>query len=127
MRTTLFSAVGAAALLGALAACAQNVGAASETLTGEVISLTCYWNDKGKIGKAGQVCSLATIKWEGNPAGLLTADGKLYQIAGGVTARNNEKLWPVLNHTVSLTGEVSQVEGMPTIAADDVKDIAPPK
>jgi hypothetical protein len=101
--------------------------AATETLTGEVISLSCYWNDKTKIGRKGQACSLATVKWEGNPAGLLTSDGKTYQIAGGLAARNNEKLWPVLNHTVSITGDVSVVEGMPTIAADEVKDVAPPK
>jgi len=115
----------------AIAACAagasMSLHAATETITGEVISLSCYMNDKTKVGRKGAACALATVKWEGNPAGLLTADGKVYQIAGGLTARNNEKLWPILGHTVTITGEVSQTAGMPTIAADAAKDVAPPK
>jgi hypothetical protein len=101
--------------------------AATETITGEVVSLSCYFNDKTKIGRKGATCALATVKWEGNPAGLLTADGKVYQIAGGLTANNNEKLWPILGHSVTITGEISQAAGMPTIAAEAAKDLAPPK
>src|SRR5262249_55449795 len=118
--------VGGTVVAGALIGSIRLV-AATETITGEVISLSCYTNDKTKIGRKGAVCTLATVKWEGNPAGLLTADGKLYQIAGGLTANNNEKLWPVLNHTVTITGDVSQKDGMPTITSDDAKDLAPPK
>lgn len=101
--------------------------AATETLTGEIISLSCYMNDRTKTGAKGYVCALATVKWEGNPAGLLTADGKVYQIEGGLTANNNEKLWPLLSHTVTITGNVSEREGTSTIAADEAKDVAPPK
>jgi hypothetical protein len=103
------------------------VRAATETITGEIISLSCYMNDKTKIGRKGAVCALATVKWEGNPAGILTADGKVYQIDGGLTANNNEKLWPVLGHTVTIAGDVSRKDSMPTITADEVKDVAPPK
>lgn len=123
MRTS----VAAFVIAGVVAGATKPLHAATETITGEVISLSCYMNDKTKVGRKGAVCALATVKWEGNPAGLLTADGKVYQIAGGLTANNNEKLWPVLGHTVTISGEVSQTAGMPTIAADAAKDIAPPK
>jgi len=123
MRNYVAALTSVASIVGAMVP----VAAATETLTGEVISLSCYLSDKTKIGRKGAACALATVKREGNPAGLLTADGKLYQIAGGLAANNNEKLWPVLGHTVTITGDVSPVEGMPTITADEVKDIAPPK
>lgn len=123
MQTHLAAALGAAWVFAA----ATSVGAATETITGEVISLSCYFNDKTKIGRKGATCALATVKWEGNPAGVLTADGKVYQIAGGLTANNNEKLWPILGHTVTIAGDVKQTAGMPTIAADAAKDVAPPK
>lgn len=102
--------------------------AAPETITGEVISLTCYTNDKTEIGRKGYTCALATIKWEGNPAGILTSDGKVYQIAGGLTANNNEKLWALIGHTVTISGDVTQTPGFtPTLTAADAKDISPPK
>jgi len=123
MRTFVAALVGGACVLGA----AAPLRAATETITGEVISLSCYMNDKTKIGAKGYVCALATVKWEGNPAGLLTADGKVYQIAGGLAANNNEKLWPILGHTVSITGDVSKKGSMPTITADQARDVAPPK
>jgi hypothetical protein len=123
MRNVVAALVSAACLVGA----AAPLLAATETITGEVISLSCYFNDKTKIGRKGATCALATVKWEGNPAGLLTADGKVYQIAGSLTAKNNEKLWPVLGHTVTITGETSRVAGMPTITADEAKDVSPPK
>jgi hypothetical protein len=123
MRKLVAALMSAAAIAGA----AVSLVAATETLTGEVISLSCYMNDKTNIGRKGATCALATVKWEGNPAGILTAEGKVYQIAGGLTKNNNEKLWPVLSHTVTITGDVSPQEGMPTITADDVKDVAPPK
>ncbi len=89
---------------------------------------SCYFKDKTNIGKNGYTCALATVKWEGNPAGMLTADGKVYQIAGGLTANNNEKLWPILGHTVTISGEVTQAPArIPTITASEAKSISPPK
>jgi hypothetical protein len=124
MRKCLAALLSAACVAGA----AAPLLAATETITGEVISLSCYMNDKTNIGRKGYTCALATVKWEGNPGGLLTADGKVYQIAGGLTANNNEKLWPILGHTVTITGETSQTPGRtPTITASEAKDVAPPK
>ncbi len=124
MRKHVAALVSAACVSGAV----TPLLAATETITGEVISLSCYMNDKTKIGRKGYTCALATVKWEGNPAGVLTADGKVYQIAGGLTANNNEKLWSILGHTVMIAGETSQTPGMmPTITAAEAKDISPPK
>ena len=95
--------------------------AAPMTVTGEVISLSCYFNNKKNVGKAGLLCANATIKYEGNPAGLLTTDGKVYQLAGGLVANNNAKVVPLLSHTVTVTGEVTEKAGMPVITADDAK------
>jgi hypothetical protein len=96
--------------------------AATETVTGEVISLSCYFQNKANVGRAGLVCALATVKYEGNPVGLLTADGKVYQLAGGVVANDNAKLVPYLSHTVTVTGDVSETkQHMLLLTADDAK------
>lgn len=87
------------------------------SVTGEVISLSCYFQDKSLVGAKGAVCAQATVKWEGNPAGLLTRDGRVYQIAGGLTADNNAKLVPYLGRTVTLSGEVFTKDGMEFISA----------
>ena len=95
--------------------------AKTETLKGEVISLSCYLQNKANVGRAGMVCAIATVKYEGNPAGLLTADGKVYQITGGLVANNNAKVVPFLGHIVTITGEVSEKGPMRVITADDAK------
>ena len=99
-------------------ACAAPALAKTETLTGEVISLSCYFQNKANVGQAGMICAIATVKWEGNPAGLLTTDGKVYQFAGGLVANNNAKIIPFLGHTVTVTGDVSEKDAMLMIAAD---------
>ena len=40
------------------------------------------------------------------PLALLTADGKVYQIAGGLAADKNAKLIAHISHTVEVTGDV---------------------
>ncbi len=105
------------------AASAAPAFAKTETVTGEVISLSCYFQNKKSVGQAGMICAIATVKWEGNPAGLLTADGKVYQLTGGLVARNNAKVVPLLGHTVTVTGDVYEKNGMMMIAADDAKII----
>ena len=97
--------------------------AKTETVTGEVISLSCYFQNKKNVGQAGMICAIATVKWEGNPAGLLTADGKVYQLAGGLVANNNARIVPHLGHTVTVTGDVYEKNGMMMISADDAKMI----
>ena len=67
------------------------------------------------------LCALATVKYERNPVGLLTADGTVYQLAGGLVANNNAKAVPLLTHTVTVTGEVYEKAGMTMISADDAQ------
>ena len=92
-----------------------------ESVTGEVISLSCYFQNKANVGKAGMICAIATVKYEGNPAGILTADGKVYQLAGGLVANNNAKVVPLLGLTVTVTGEVSERGGTTTMTTDEAK------
>jgi len=96
--------------------------AKTDTVTGEVISLSCYFQNNANVGQAGLVCALATVKYEGNPVGLLTPDGRVYQLAGGLVANNNVKMVPFLSHTVTITGDVSETkEHMMVMTADDAK------
>jgi hypothetical protein len=66
-------------------------------------------------------CAWACVKWEGQPVGLVTADGKLYQFAGGLVAKNNSRIAPYLTQSVTVAGAVSTLDGMLMIAADEVK------
>ncbi len=95
--------------------------AKTETVTGDVVSLSCYFNNKKNIGQAGLLCALATVKYEGNPVGLVAGDGKVYQFAGGLVANDNAKSVPLLGHTVMVTGDVYEQSGMSMLSADDAK------
>ena len=93
------------------------------TVTGQVIDLVCYARDKANVGidhDDGRVCAMACVKWEGNPVGIVTADGKVYQFTGGIVAKNNTKIAPYVAKRVTVTGVVSEKDGMPMLSADDV-------
>jgi hypothetical protein len=97
--------------------------AATETVKGQVVDQTCYMKDKANTGKDHKMpqdvtdCAIACAK-KGAPLALLTADGKLYQITGGLAADNNAKLVPHVSHTVEITGDVSEKDGKMMIASD---------
>jgi hypothetical protein len=96
--------------------------AKNETVTGQVISLSCYYQNHANVGQAGMVCAWATVKYEGNPVGLLTADGKVYQLAGDLVANNNAKMVPFLGRTVTITGDVTEARGhILMLTASEVK------
>src|SRR2546425_12628506 len=102
---------------------AAPVFAKPETVTGQVIDLYCYSRDNKATGmdhRDGRECALACVKWEGQPVGLLTADGKVYQLAGALVANNNAKVAPHLTHTVTVTGDVVDRNGIMTITATDL-------
>lgn len=93
----------------------------SETVTGTVIDLVCYAKNNANTGldhDDGRVCAIACIKWEGNPAGLITADGKVYQLTGGVLGKNNIKIAEHIAHTVTITGSVYEKDGMTMLSSD---------
>lgn len=104
-----------------IAAAYTSAFAKTETVTGQVIDLYCYSmnkEDSGMDHRAGRECASACAKYEGQPVGLLTADGKVYQLAGGLVANNNAKVAPHITHTVTVTGEVTEKDGMAMLAAD---------
>jgi len=98
--------------------------AANQTVTGKVVSISYYGNNKArKGGGLDQKLSdaRASVKWEGMPAGIVTSDGKAYQIMGGLAANNNAKIIDFLGKTVTITGDVSEMNGMTVIKADSAK------
>jgi hypothetical protein len=97
--------------------------AGTRTITGQVVCLVCYARNNANIGAdhdSGKVCAQACIKWEGNPAGIVAADGKVYQLTGGVVANNNAKVLPHIARKAMVTGEVYDKDGMTMIRADDM-------
>jgi hypothetical protein len=124
----LFTGVAVAAFVVALGAPAF---AATETVKGKVVDQACYTKDmKANAGKdhkmpSGDVtdCAAACAK-KGSPLALLTEDGKLYQITGGLAADMNAKLIPHISHTVEVTGDVTEKEGKKMIASADLKMIS---
>jgi hypothetical protein len=96
----------------------------TRTITGQIVCLVCYARNKANTGADhddGRMCAQACIKWEGNPAGVLTSDGTVYQLAGAVVANNNAKIAPHIARRISVTGEVYEKDGMKMIKADDIK------
>ena len=122
MRNT-FTGIAAAAFVLALGVPAF---AATETVKGQVVDQTCYTKDKANNGKDHKMpqdvtdCAIACAK-KGAPLALLTTDGKLYQITGGLAADNNAKLVAHVSHTVEITGDVTEKDGKKMIASDALK------
>ena len=113
----LFGAVTAAAFVVALGAPAF---AKEATIKGEVVDQNCYTKDHAKMGDAHKDCAVTCAK-KGSPMAILTEDGKLYQITGGLAADNNAKLVAHVSHQVEVTGDVSEKDGKMMIAADSLK------
>ena len=100
----------------------MTTSATTQTVTGEVISLSCYFQNPNNVGPMNAVCAWATVKYEGNPVGIVTSDKKVYQLAGAVVANNNAKLVPFLGKTVTITGDVTEARGnVMLLTASDVK------
>ena len=90
-------------------------------MTGKIVDLVCYARNKANTEldhDQGRVCAIACIKWEGNPAGIVTADGKAYQLTGTVLGKNNSKIADHIAHTVTITGTVSEKDGMAMLSGD---------
>jgi hypothetical protein len=123
----LFTGFAVAAFVVALGAPAF---AATETVKGKVVDQSCYTKDmKANAGQDHKMpqdvkdCATACAK-KGAPLALLTEDGKLYQITGGLAADMNAKLIPHISHTVEVTGDVTEKEGKKMIASADLKMIS---
>ena len=109
------------------AALAVPIFASTESVTGQLIDLSCYVLDKGNTTVAhhgrGYNCARACAT-EGFDVGLLSSDGKIYRVTGDLTANKNAKLVPHMSHTVTITGDVVENEGRLTIAASDLKMVS---
>ncbi len=124
----LFVGLAATAFLFALTAPAF---AKTETITGQIVDESCYKMDKSNTGKDHKMphgdtkdCAVACAK-QGQPLALLTTDGKVYEIAGGLAADKNAKLIPHISHTVEITGDVmDHGNGKMMISADALKMVS---
>jgi len=126
MRRT-FAGLAIAAFVVALSAPAF---AATETVKGQVVDMGCYKADKSNTGVDHKMpkgdtkdCAIGCAK-AGQPLALLTSDGKVYQIAGGLAADKNAKLIAHISHTVEVTGDVMDHGGTMMITADSLKMIS---
>jgi hypothetical protein len=96
------------------------------TVKGQVVDEGCSLKEMGQKGgdheKAAEMdqCAIDCAK-RGEPVALLTTDGKVYRIAGGLAANNNAKLIAHMGHTVEITGDVSEKDGKVQIAANELK------
>jgi len=125
---TFFTGCAAAAFLVALSAPAF---AKTETIKGQIVDETCYKMDKSNTGKDHKMphgdtkdCAVACAK-QGQPLAILTSDGKVYEIAGGLAANKNEKLIPHISHTVEITGDVmDHGNGKMMISSDSLKMVS---
>ncbi len=120
----LFAAVTAAAFVVALGAPAF---AKEMTVKGKIVDQTCYLKDKAsaitKDHGDMKDCAVDCAK-KGAMMALLTEDGKLYQLGGGLAADKNAKIIAHISHTVEVTGDVTETDGKMTIVADALKMIS---
>jgi hypothetical protein len=108
----------------ATAGCVTSAVPKTQTVNGQVIDLACYMLDKANTSNThrgrGYACAQACAR-EGFQVGLLTADGKVYQLTGGLAANKNAKLVPHLGHTVAIAGDIQEKDGTGLLAADDIQ------
>jgi hypothetical protein len=126
MRKLIASAATAALILATVAPAL----AATETVTGKIVDQACYLKDKvNNVGNDHKMpaemkdCAAACAK-KGSPLALLTTDGKVYTIAGGLAADNGAKLIPHISHTVAITGDVTTKGGAMSIASGELKMVS---
>ena len=98
--------------------------AENKTVTGKLVDLSCYGQDKENTGNVhkgkGYNCGKACAR-EGFPVGLLTSDGKVYQITGELAAHANAKLVPHIAENATITGDVTEKGGITMITASELK------
>ena len=123
----MFAGLTAAAFVIALAAPAL---AKTETIKGQIVDETCYKMDKSNTGVDHKMpkgdtkdCAIGCAK-AGRPMAILTSDGKVYELGGGLAAEKNAKIVPHVGHTVEVTGDVMDHDGKMMIMADSLKMIS---
>jgi hypothetical protein len=105
--------------------------AKTETVKGRIVDVSCYNMDKANnAGKDHKMkdgdtadCAVACAKM-GRPMAILTDDGKVYELTGGLAADKNAKIVPHVAHVVEVTGDVTEKDGKMSISADALKMIS---
>jgi hypothetical protein len=104
--------------------------AKTETVKGQIVDVACYKMDKSNSGVDHKMpkgdtkdCAIGCAK-AGRPMAILTADGKVYELGGGLAADKNAKIVPHVGHTVEVTGDVMEHDGKATITSDTLKMIS---
>lgn len=105
---------------GLLATVSAPAFAKTETITGQLVDQQCYLTEK-KVD-SDSACAISCAK-SGKPVAVLTTDGKLYEVTGGLAANKNARLADHMLKTVAITGDVTSANGKLTIAADQFKTI----
>jgi hypothetical protein len=100
------------------------------TVKGQIVDESCYKMDASNTGVDHKMpkgdtkdCAIGCAK-AGRPMAILTSDGKVYEIAGGLAADKNAKLIAHVSHTVEVTGDVMEHGGKMMITADSLKMIS---
>ena len=99
--------------------------AAEMTVTGELVDHACYTNrgPEDGAGAAHASCAQACAQ-KGQAVALVTESGDVYMLAGAVISDSNAALVPHMSHTVELTGDVSEADGVKTITTGAVKHVS---
>ena len=115
----------ALALVVGIVLTAPSIGAAPPTrVTGTLIDLACYSQDKNDTGShhrgKGMTCAQACAR-EGFEVALLATDGTIYHVRGGLTGNKNAKLVPYISQIVVIGGQVSEQHGQSIISSDSLE------
>jgi hypothetical protein len=97
--------------------------AKEETVKGQVVDMSNTGVDHKMPKGETKDCAIACAKG-GKPLALLTSDGKVYEIGGGLAADKNAKLIAHVSHTVEVTGDVMDHGGKMMISSDSLKMIS---
>ena len=109
----------------------RSIDAKTQTVKGQIVDITCYTVDKANnAGKDHKMpkgdtpdCAIGCAK-AGRPMAILTSDGKVYELTGGLAADKNAKIVAHVSHTVEVTGDVTEKDGKMMIAASNLKMIS---
>jgi hypothetical protein len=104
----------------AVGAHAQQSAPATSTISGEVVDMTCYMGH-GAHGDEHKDCAATCING-GSPMGILTSDNKLYLVVENhKKADGYAEAKKHAGEMVTVTGTVSERNGVSAISADEVK------
>jgi len=107
-----------AAAVAFVASFSVSLFAKTETIKGQLVDQECYLMEK-KV-ETDSTCAVQCAK-SGKPVALLTSDGKVYEVTGGLAANKNAKLTDHMLHTVEITGDVTEKGGKRSITADALR------